>query len=338
MSRGSVAPLLPLGATERSPFYSADHEENQESVACPLCGAHDEQLVFVAPDTMFNQPGFYRNVACARCSMRYVNPRPTMAALSRHYPADYLCYSNFQEEHWLLKWAFARLQRDQTRRRIRQVERVIGRFAAGSRVLDVGCGRGDLLAFLKNERGCAVTGVDVNAGVVETVHRELGIAVRQGTLCETAWPEQSFEVVTMTEYLEHEPQPRPVLDEARRVLTPRGILAIEIPDISSPLGRLFGPNWWQVDAPRHLTFFSPVALTRLLEEVGFEVVSLRKHGLVMSLGYSLLQALGFRYFKSNKLIFLTISTLIGLLFWPLLLFTRDFMMVVARRRADVSGP
>ncbi|HMI84735.1 MAG TPA: class I SAM-dependent methyltransferase [Polyangiaceae bacterium] len=333
MSQGSLAGVLPPGSGQsREPFYSAVHDEEQESIACPLCGAEDERLVFLACDTMFNQVGRYRHVACARCSMRYVNPRPTMAALARHYPEEYLCYTNLEREHWLLKWAFARLQRDQAKRRVRQIEQVAGRIAASTRALDVGCGRGELVASLKRHRGCDVTGLDINVAVVERVRRELAVDVHHGTLCGANYSECSFDLLTMTEYLEHEAEPRRVIDEAWRVLKPGGILAIEVPDVSGPMGRLFGAEWWQVDAPRHLTFFSPATLTRMLESAGFEVLKVRRYGLVMSFGYSLLQALGFRYFRSNKLLFLTLSTLIGIPLFPLLFMMPDFMMTVARRR------
>jgi DNA-directed RNA polymerase subunit RPC12/RpoP len=143
-------------------FYSPAHSEEQERARCPLCGSDAERLVFEVGDTMFHQPGKYRLVECEDCSMRYLNPRPTKTALARHYPEDYLCYTNFENEHWLLRWAFNRLQQDQARRRVRQIEAVTGRLATGTRVLDVGCGRGEFMARLQRVRHCRCTGIDVN--------------------------------------------------------------------------------------------------------------------------------------------------------------------------------
>ena len=210
-------------------FYSPAHREEQERTSCPLCDATAERLVFEAVDTMFSRPGSYRLVECERCSMRYVNPRPTPAALALHYPADYLCYTNFDDDHWLLRWAFRRLQRDQARRRMRQIESASGRLAPGTRVLDVGCGRAELLARLISERQCHGTGIDLNGHVLDIVGHELDIETVQGTLTDARFPGGSFDLVTMTEYLEHEPRPRRVLDEAWRVLKPGGLIAIEVP-------------------------------------------------------------------------------------------------------------
>ena len=329
---GAVDSIRRAPAPVDEAFYSPAHREDHERTLCPLCGSASERLLFEVRDTMFNQPGRYRLVECACCSMRFLNPRPTMAALARHYPDNYLCYTNFESEHWLLRWAFGRLQQDQARRRLRQVEAVAGRLAAGTRVLDVGCGRGEFMARIQRLRGCRCTGIDINQGVLEKLRDELEIAVKHGTLAEARCPVASFDLIAMTEYLEHEPRPKQVIEEARRVIAPGGFLAIEVPDISGPPGRWFGDNWWQVDAPRHITFFSPHTLTLMLQDCGFEVLRVKRYGLVMSMGYSLLQAMGFHYFGSNKLAYLTLSTLLGLPTLPFVPLLPDFMMVVARAR------
>jgi ubiquinone/menaquinone biosynthesis C-methylase UbiE len=318
--------------TGEGAFYSPAHFEEQERTACPLCGSDAERLVFEVVDTMFHRPGEYRLVECDHCSMRYLNPRPTMAALARHYPDDYLCYTNLEDEHWLLRWAFKRLQQDQAGRRLRQIEKVTGRLAAGMQVLDVGCGRGEFMARLKRARQCRCTGIDINQRVLERVQGDLGIGVVHGTIADAACPTASFDLVVMTEYLEHEPRPRQVVEEAQRVVKPGGFLAIEVPDVTGPPARWFRDKWWQLDAPRHVTFFSPHTLTLMLQDSGFEVLRVTRYGLLMSMGYSLLQALGFHYFGSNKLAYLTLSAVLGLPSLPLLPLLPDFMMVVARSR------
>jgi SAM-dependent methyltransferase len=218
---------------------------------------------------------------------------------------------------------------------VRQIERVTGRLAQGTRVLDVGCGRGELLLRLKNERQCVCTGTDFNPEVVALVSQQLGIPMLQGSLdeiSETELPAQSFDLVTMTEYLEHEPRPSAMIERARRIVKPGGFLAIEVPDITGPPGRLFRHNWWQIDAPRHLMFFSPSTLSKSLDRAGFDVVKVERYGMLTSMGYSLLQAMGLHYFGSNKLAYLTLSAALGIPFLPFQRLLPDFMMVVARAR------
>jgi ubiquinone/menaquinone biosynthesis C-methylase UbiE len=224
------------------------------------------------------------------------------------------------------------MQRSQARRRLQQIESVTGKLARGTHALDVGCGRGELLARLQQERGCACEGTDLNEAVLAAVHAELGIPVHRGWLPELGLPAGSFDLVSMTEYLEHETQPARVLAEARRLVKPGGYVAVEVPDMSGPVGRWFKHNWWQIDAPRHLMFFSPLTLTKALEQAGFEVARVRRYGMITSMGYSLLQAMGFHYHGANKLSYLSLSAALGLPFVPFLPLLPDFMMVVARAR------
>ena len=58
----------------------------------------------------------------------------------------------------------------------------------------------------------------------------------------------------------------------------------------------------------------------------------RRYGMLTSMGYSLLQAMGFRYHGSNKLLYLSLSAALGLPFVPLLPWLPDFMMVMARKK------
>jgi O-antigen chain-terminating methyltransferase len=60
----------------------------------------------------------------------------------------------------------------------RRVDEYVPLLSSASDVVDVGCGRGELLGLLK-ERGVAARGVDVNAGMVELC-RTRGLEVEQG--------------------------------------------------------------------------------------------------------------------------------------------------------------
>jgi hypothetical protein len=75
--------------------------------------------------------------------------------------------------------------------------------------------------------------------------------------------------------LEHVPEPRAVLDEARKLLTWNGKLVVAVPNLDSLAFRVFGANWCGLDLPRHLTHFTPWTLQLMLERSGFRVESVR---------------------------------------------------------------
>jgi 2-polyprenyl-3-methyl-5-hydroxy-6-metoxy-1,4-benzoquinol methylase len=308
-------------------YFSEELGERVERIACPLCGENDASEYRVSHDRLFGSTGKYRVVCCRRCAMIYTNPRPTFEALARHYPDDYFCYTLPDTLSGIRRHVFSGVTNRVTRRRLRMIEQVIGTLRPGIRACDVGCSFGELLFAFKNLRKCDVVGVDLSASMVTYCERR-GVAAIRGTLKDAALRKGSIDLITMTEYLEHDGDPKSVLQECRRVTTTNGYLAIEIPLISSFVARVFGNYWSQLDLPRHLMFFTQDTLKRMLQEVGYEVLSTRT--MVGSIASSLLHAMG--YERMGRL---TTRDIIMLFFasipvLPIQPFLPEFMFIVAR--------
>ena len=123
-----------------------------------------------------------------------------------------------QAEHWR-----QRLIRDGTE------------LEPGTRLLEVGCGVGAVLAVLGQEfPGVELFGVDVEPAQLEFARQHLERAGVEATLLEAdalalPFEKESFDHVWMMWFLEHLADPRSALREARRVLVPDGaITAIEV--------------------------------------------------------------------------------------------------------------
>lgn len=100
------------------------------------------------------------------------------------------------------------------------------------RLLDLGCGAGwSTLAF--RDAGYDAIGLDLPTS--PEVHQvDPTVPYRQGDAAELPFGDASFEVVAMHQALEHMPDPRRVLEEARRVLKPSGMLVVVGPNLESP--------------------------------------------------------------------------------------------------------
>jgi methionine biosynthesis protein MetW len=88
----------------------------------------------------------------------------------------------------------------------------------GSRVLDLGCGDGALMGYLRDERGCVVRGLEIDSGrVAGAVAR--GLSVIQADLDQglTTFPDDSFDVAVLAQTLQVVRSPALVLREMLRV-------------------------------------------------------------------------------------------------------------------------
>lgn len=112
---------------------------------------------------------------------------------------------------------------------------VAARFVrSGSRVLDVGCGGGDFLATL--DAGVSKTGLETSLFGQEQA-RSKGIEVVDSTIEDFSRSnENSFDVVTALQVLEHVADPLKFLEAIRRVLVPGGRLVVAVPNNDAFLG------------------------------------------------------------------------------------------------------
>jgi SAM-dependent methyltransferase len=304
--------------------------EPQEEVACPMCGERSNKLVLYGRDRLFAKPGRYRIVSCTNCELRYLSPRPTLEALGTHYPSDYFIY---QKPEDLPSWTRSMAHKFTSlrwRESLERLERVTGRLSPDAKVLDVGCGLNDYLVTLKALRGIEGIGVDFKPELAAYAREHLNMTVHAGTLQDAGFADGEFDVIAMNEYLEHEPNPRETLREARRITAKGGYLTIEVPCVESLPARVFGSCWSQVDAPRHLIHFTEKTLTEMLRRNGWELVHTQTFGIPYVIGFSVLQALGFRHLGRLTAWERALAMLVSLPFILVFPLVNEFRFAVAR--------
>lgn len=102
------------------------------------------------------------------------------------------------------------------------------------RLLDIGCGNGRLL-HLAREAGWSVSGLELSPFLAESVIRKLGIDVTVANISEPDLAErlgpEPFDVIVLRHVLEHLPDPLAVMALFRRLLSDRGHVVLEFPNI-----------------------------------------------------------------------------------------------------------
>jgi ubiquinone/menaquinone biosynthesis C-methylase UbiE len=165
-----------------------------------------------------------------------------------------------------------------------------------------------------NRLGWRTTGLDISSVAIKRVRGRLGLDALVGTLPNPGLPASGFDIVTMWHSLEHVHDPLAVLKSAYRLLAPGGRLLVAAPNIDSLPFRYFGPAWYGLDLPRHLTHFTPATLRAVLRCAGFQnrrvqmlrhsrwqresAVLARKEGVSLAWRHWLESKLGSRLFNS----------------------------------------
>ncbi len=88
----------------------------------------------------------------------------------------------------------------------------------GSRVLDLGCGEGELMAWLEQAKGCAARGVEISPQKVRKALSR-GLSIYQGDIDRglADYPDGAFDYVILSQTLQETHHPREVLLEMLRV-------------------------------------------------------------------------------------------------------------------------
>jgi SAM-dependent methyltransferase len=213
-------------------------------------------------------------------------------------PHTYSIMYRVEESHW---WFVGRRHILST-----FVERIVK--ALGSehpKILDVGCGTGANLEMLSNFGNAE--GVDVSPEAL-TFCRSRGLdRVKLGQAEALPFPDQSFDLVTGLDVVEHLDDDLVGLKEMRRVLRPGGCALLFVPAFMF----LWGV---QDDVSNHRRRYTASTLRAVVKKAGFEIERISYANLTffvpILLGRVLMRATGFRPASENNL---TVSSLNGIL-------------------------
>ena len=166
-------------------------------------------------------------VVCGECGLGRFEPMFDARAIQAFYPDEY-----YGQPGVKFHPVVERLVRSIGARHIAFLSRGL---VENARVLDVGCGRGVILGPLA-DRGFQVHGVEVSAEASRGVDPRAEIRI-VSQLADAGYPDAFFDEVVIWHVLEHVADPKAMIEEARRILKPRGRLIVAVPNFSSAQAR-----------------------------------------------------------------------------------------------------
>ena len=246
-----------------------------ETRPCPICGQTDH-------DPLGGRGGASHHsglgvetqvVRCRNCHGVYGRPSllPTTNPYREHSTEEY-----FRAHETTHKAEAGRLL----------AARASGILGYKGRMLELGCGRGELLAAAQGA-GWKVRGVEMTEAFA-TVATARGLETEVASVETCRSLEEQWDTVLLAAVLEHLYEPRACLTRVFDALVPGGIAFVDVPNECSlwsrvgnaymrARGRPWAVNLSPTFPPYHVVGFCPRSLRYLAAAIGFEVVNLRTH-------------------------------------------------------------
>lgn len=237
---------------------------------CPYCKNTNSSVLYPTSDIFGDN--FTIN-KCNGCNAFFLSPPPTIKQLARAYDDSYYGPGDEKFKEGLIEKMldYFRMQRAKTICDFVKTNAVETRHALS--VLDIGCGNGKFLSFVKQQNNnIEIYGIEPEGGSARRAEKIPGIHLKKGFLEKSDFAPRSINGITLFHVFEHLSEPRQTLEIISEILKKDGALMMSFPNIDSFQSRIFKRKWLHLDPPRHLFFFSPKDFKNEMRKFGFEVL------------------------------------------------------------------
>jgi 2-polyprenyl-3-methyl-5-hydroxy-6-metoxy-1,4-benzoquinol methylase len=236
--------------------------EDFENSPCLVC-----QGVNLFPYSSKGQFGLPTHVViCKDCGFSFLNPRWTIQRYNHFYAKEYDTF--YRDET---------VKSPDSDHEFANIKAILKRFEYleyelnPKTVLDIGCGMGHSLIYLKNNlfKDAAYHAIEPSETCISYL-KSKGINVLTNDVF-SDWntrSDQKFDLVIMRHVLEHFNDPVEILKKVNSVLSDDGVLYLAVPDAMNPTKPL-RTNYFRVV---HVSYFSKKSLTNVLKLVSLNPV------------------------------------------------------------------
>ncbi len=246
---------------------------------CRICGNEHGNQTYSVKEMMFGYGDVFQYFQCASCSCLQIADIPV--SLSKYYPDNYYSYQPRSVQSSMnnfligLRNNYAVLGIGYIGRllyAIRPLEeyRFLYRLSVSrdTSILDIGCGAGTLLCYLRELGFRNLLGIDPFSA--QDIEYHNGLRIKKGDIDSV---EGKWDLVMFNHSFEHVPDPAETMQRAADLLTPGGHMIIRIPTVSSYAWKHYAVNWVQLDAPRHLYLHSVDSMIIMANQTGLDLHS-----------------------------------------------------------------
>jgi 2-polyprenyl-3-methyl-5-hydroxy-6-metoxy-1,4-benzoquinol methylase len=190
-----------------------------ENVNCPFCNSGESDIY-----EKFGSSYQYAYVTCRNCGLIYTKPRPKYD--QDFLDAAYASYYQFAEN--ITVNDLDNIKESSLKLFEKEIVHLLKYDKEKKAVLDIGSGMGTFLLAAKKYYPVA-EGMDVSLKMAAFVEKNIGVKVHIGQF-ENFNPPHKFSLIHMSHVIEHIPNPNEWVQHAKELLTPDGILVINVPN------------------------------------------------------------------------------------------------------------
>ena len=204
-------------------------------------------------------------VACNNCGLVFLNPQHEDQDYEEYYRA-----LNYREEKAISK------DKILTKHQFKKIPiRFLTDYLESERekneamrVLDIGCGFGESIKFMK-ESGLIAEGLEPSSDAAAFALKHFGVKVHVGSIFDHDLSHGSYDVLSSMAVIEHLTDPLAALKEMRNLLKPDGILFMNTPDLKGMVLRKGVERYFKFV---HTYYYTNITLSSLIQLAGFEVL------------------------------------------------------------------
>jgi len=230
-------------------------------LSCPICG-ENEKLKDIYFRDFSGAPEIvpflsYKVYGCTKCGMMYAGNMVESQNLGMYYTK----MSRYEGNSFVMSEKIKAFYD-------RAAGFISNKVPKDSRILDVGCAFGGLLASLKEQGFNNLYGLEPSAKNAKYAMDNFGIEVINGGLGMGYMPSEKYDVVILSCVLEHLVDLHAAIEESKQYLNSNGKLYLIVPDLDDFANHA---DLYQEFSVEHINYFNVQSLSSLLERHGFRL-------------------------------------------------------------------